>query len=275
MAEDAAIVHRKSGETRNLERIERLRPLDDTFMWAMFRGQPRLVEHVIEVITNIPGLHVVEDHTQYDIKIVGGPHSVTLDVMAQDETGRLYDLEVQTGSGLEPRRFRYYGSCMDIDFLEAGDDYDTLPERWVIVVLERDPDGPGTRMRHYRYRDENGGVLNDGTHVLYANASWRGEDDYGRLMADFGESDPDKMQDDILRKRVQYMKRDPEGVREMCRISEEIYNEGRLEGNREGKETTTLESVRALMETVGWTAKQALEKLKVPETEWAHYLGML
>lgn len=57
----------------------------------------------------------------------------------------------------------------------------------------------------------------------------------------------------------------------MCRISEEIYNEGKLEG----KETNTLESVRALMETVGWTARQALEKLKVPEAEWSHYLGML
>lgn len=279
MAQDATVARRGHDEAWHLERIERLRPLDDTFMRAMFRGQPRLVEHVVGVITGIPGLRVVEDHTQYDLKMVGGARSVALDVMAKDAEGTLYDLEVQTGSDLEPFRFRYYGSCMDVDFLGAGEDYDTLPERWVIVVLEHDPDGPGRRMRHYLYRDEDGEVLGDGTHVLYANASWRGEDDYGRLMSDFCESDPDRMRDAMVRERVQYMKRDPEGVREMCKVSEEIYNEGRLEGKAEGRlegrETTTLESVRALMQTVGWTARQALERLRVPEAEWPHYLGML
>lgn len=63
---------------------------------------------------------------------------------------------------------------MDVDFLKTGKDYGMLPERWVIVVLERDPHGPGRRMRHYRYRDEDGGAMGDGTHFLYANASWKG-----------------------------------------------------------------------------------------------------
>lgn len=57
----------------------------------------------------------------------------------------------------------------------------------------------------------------------------------------------------------------------MCRVSEKIYNEGKLEG----KKNTTLASVHALMETVGWTARQALEKLKVPEAEWSYHLGVL
>ena len=48
---------------------------------------------------------------------------------------------------------------------------------------------------------------------------------FGDLMHDFCESDPAKMRDALMRRRVEYFKRTPEGVREMCRISEQIYNE--------------------------------------------------
>ena len=98
-------------------------------------------------------------------------------------------------------------------------------------------------------------------------------------MADFCESDPDAIRDDMVRKRGQYLKRDPEGVREMCRISEEIYNEGKLDGKLEGIEQgardNLLENVRSLMESVGWTAQETLEKLKVPASEQARYIAML
>jgi hypothetical protein len=36
-----------------------------------------------------------------------------------------------------------------------------------------------------------------------------------------------------------------------------------------------LACVRSLMETMGWTAQEALKNLKVPEEERARYLAML
>ena len=114
-------------------------------------------------------------------------------------------------------------------------------------------------------------------------------------MADFCQSDPDLIVDGPLRERVQYLKRDPEGVREMCRISEEIFNEGVREGIERGIEQgieqgiergieqgiergsrqTLLDNVRSLMEGVGWSAQQALDALRVPESERARYLAQL
>ena len=98
-------------------------------------------------------------------------------------------------------------------------------------------------------------------------------------MADLCQSDPDLIHNELLRKRVQYLKRDPEGVREMCRISEEIYSEGlkdgREEGRKEGRKEGLLQSVRQLAQNVGWSAQEALDKLGVPEAEQKRYLSML
>lgn len=260
---------------RDLERLERFRLLDDTFMRQVFRGQRELAQHVLRIITGIGDLVLGENETQRDLKRVAGSKSVVLDVWGEDSAGTQYDLEVQTGSGLEPRRFRYYGSAMDVDALLPGCDYDELPERWVIVVLECDPEGPGRRLRHYRTREGDGDLLEDGAHLVYANAAWHGHDELGSLMADFCQSDPDAIRDEMLRKRVQYLKRDPEGVREMCRISEEIYNEGMLAGIEQGARDKLLENVRSMVKNLRITAQQALDALDVPKSEQARYLTLL
>jgi hypothetical protein len=171
-----------------------------------------------------------------------------LDVWGVDAKGTQYDLEVQIGDDLEPLRFRYYGSAMDVDALPSGHEYQELPERWVVVLLERDPAGAGIRLRHLRMREDDGTVLEDGTHLLYVNAAWRGDDELGSLMADFCESDPDKIHDRLLRERVQYLKRSDEGRDRMCRISDEIYNEGLEQGLEQGRAQGLEQGMAALAE---------------------------
>lgn len=265
---------------RDLERLERFRLLDDTFMRQAFRGQLELAQHVLQIITGLDRLALVAEETQRDLKRAAGSKAPVLDVWGTDDAGTQYDLEVQAGSDLEPLRFRYYGSAMDVDALPAGVGYEGLPERWVVVILESDPAGPHVRCRHYRTRDlSDGSVLDDGTHLLYANAAWRGNDELGSLMADFCESDPDAIRDRMVRKRVQYLKRDPEGVREMCRISEEIYNEGVERGIEQGIERGArdrlLENVRSMTKNLKITAQQALDVLDVPKSEQTRLIAML
>ena len=220
----------------DLERLERFRLLDDTFMRQVFRGQLGLAQHVLRILTGLDGLTLVKEETQHDLKRATGSKSPVLDVWGTDET--------------------------------AGEDFDALPQRWVVVVLERDPDGPQRRCRHYRAREEDGSTLDDGAHLLYVNAAWRGDDELGRLMADFCERDPD-------RNRVRYLKRDPEGVREMCRISEEIFNEGVEQGIEQGARDKLLENVRSMVRNLQITAQQALDALDVPESERAEIIAML
>ena len=276
---DAAIDVGEKRLREDLERLERFRLLDDTFMRQVFRGQLGLAQHVLRILTGLDGLTLVKEETQHDLKRATGSKSPVLDVWGTDESGTQYDMEVQAGSDLDPMRFRYYGSAMDVDALPAGEDFDALPQRWVVVVLERDPDGPQRRCRHYRAREEDGSTLDDGAHLLYVNAAWRGDDELGRLMADFCERDPDKVGDAMLRNRVRYLKRDPEGVREMCRISEEIFNEGVEQGIERGIEQgardNLLENVRSMVRNLQITAQQALDALDVPESDRAEIIAML
>ena len=271
----AAADEREARRQRDLERLEKLRVLDDTFMRQVFKDNLPLAQHVLRIVTGIGDLTLVREETQRDLKRLAGSHSVVLDVWGEDSLGNQYDLEVQGGSGLEPRRFRYYGSGMDVESLRPNRPYEELPNRWLVVVLESDPDGSGRALRHYQMREDGGIMLCDGAHLLYANAQWRGDDELGSLMADFCQSDPDKIKDSLLRERVQYLKRSDEGREHMCRISEEIYNEGLEQGLEQGARDTLVENVRSLIESVGWTAQQALDVLKVPESERARILSLL
>lgn len=51
--------------------------------------------------------------------------------------------------------------------------------------------------------------------------------------------------------------------------------EGRAEGHKEGALQATLASIRNLMETVHWTAQQAMDALKIPPSEQKKYASQL
>ena len=163
---------------------------------------------------------------------------------------------------------------MDVETLDAGQDFSDLPEQWVVFIMEEDPFGQGEGT--YLFRRTCGGIrLEDGTHYLYVNGAYRGDDELGALMSDFCQSDPNAMGNKMLADRVRYWKENPEGVRKMCEILEEMRDEAMRKGMEKGMEQNLLNNVRSLMESVGWTAQQALDTLKVPKSDQAKYLAML
>ncbi len=60
-----------------------------------------------------------------------------------------------------------------------------------------------------------------------------------------------------------------------CTFFEEIAREGEKRGEERGDKRRKLEDIRNLMETMKWTAEQAMTALKVPEEERSKYLQML
>ncbi len=49
----------------------------------------------------------------------------------------------------------------------------------------------------------------------------------------------------------------------------------RREGKREGAESKQVENIRSLMETMKWTAKQAMDALKIPVAEQEKYAALV
>lgn len=109
--------------------------------------------------------------------------------------------------------------------------------------------------------------FDDGEHILYINGQYSGDDDLRRLMHDFRCSDPDDMLNEDLASRTRYFKEDPEGVKYICKTMEDMRNET--------KDNTIIENIRNLMDTVKWTAQQAMDALKIHVDEQSKYLSKL
>ena len=61
----------------------------------------------------------------------------------------------------------------------------------------------------------------------------------------------------------------------MCRISEEIFNEGMEQGLELGMEQRLLDNIRKLVANLGMSVCDALDTLEVPEEDRGRYLAML
>ena len=238
----------------DLERLARLRPIDDDFMRCLFRGQLPLAQEVLRILTGIDDLILDCEETQRDLRNLAGARSVCLDVWGRDTQGRIYNLEVQrSDKGASPRRARYHSAALDMDELKTGDSFGSLPETYVIFVTEQDVFAEGAGVYCFERRErESGRALDDGTHVLFANARYNGSGRLGALMHDFLCADPDDMTTPALAERVRFLKKDDEGVKDMCKIFDEIREEGVREGLEEGREEGRAEGrVRTLFELVG------------------------
>lgn len=68
-----------------------------------------------------------------------------------------------------------------------------------------------------------------GTHILYVNGEYRGDSDLGKLMHDFNCTDAEDMYFDLMAEKTRYLKENPKGVNEMCKVMEDLRNESYAE----------------------------------------------
>ena len=226
----------KYKHAQDLERLKAFRLMEDDFMTACFDGSPESVELVMRIIMDRTDLRVLDVKVQYFLKNLL-KRSVWLDVLATDQDGKMYNIEIQrSDKGADAKRARYNSSMIDAKVMEKGADFDELPESYVIFVTENDVLGNGEAIYHIdRFIQENGEYFGDEAHIIYVNGTYRGDDLLGRLMEDFCCTEPSKMYYNVLKDRVSYFKENKEGVAIMCRAIEEMRNQEREEGRAEGR----------------------------------------
>lgn len=220
---------------RDLQRLRMLRPIDDTLMRALFQENIPLVQLVLRIITAKPDLVILSCTTQADMKRVTGARSICLDAYATDSDGKKYDLEIQRADdGAGPHRARYHSSVMDIENLDAGQDFDQLPDTYTIFITEKDFFHRGEPV--YLIQSMNrttGEPFDDGAYILYVNGEYRGDSEIGKLMHDFNCTDAREMNFALLADRTRYLKETSKGVSSMCKIMEEVRDEGVATGKME------------------------------------------
>ena len=216
---------------KNLERLRSLRPIDDDFMRCLFKDNVPLAQLVLRIITGKPDLVITECQTQKDMKRLAGARSICLDAYGTDSTGKRYDLEIQRADkGADPHRARYHSSVLDVENLDARQEFDELPDTYTIFIVEKDFYGIGEPVYPVeRINLVTGKPFEDGTHILYVNGEYRGSSDIGKLMHDFNCADAGDMNFELMAERTKYLKENPRGVSEMCKVIEDMRKEERKE----------------------------------------------
>ena len=115
---------------------------------------------------------------------------------------------------------------IDVDNLHAGDDFDKLPDSYVIFITENDIWEQGDPVYQIeRMNLTTGKPFGDGSHILYVNGMYRDDSDMGKLMHDFSCPNPADMYYKVLAERASFLKEKEEGVNEMCKIMDEMKRE--------------------------------------------------
>ncbi len=232
-------------------------------MRCLFKDNIPLAELVLRIITGKPDLVITECQTQKDMKRLAGARSICLDAYGTDSTGKRYDLEVQReDKGANPHRARYHSSVLDIENLDAGQTFDELPDTYTIFIVEKDFYGMGKPVYTIeRMNLDTGKPFEDGEHILYVNGEYRGDSELGKLMHDFNSADAGSMNFELMAEHTRYLKENPKGVQEMCKVIEDMRKEEREEGFKEGVKTATRESARAAALRMLAGGKLALEEI--------------
>ena len=280
---------RERERQEDLARLRGLRPIDDDFMRCIFRDNIPLAQFVLRILTDKEDLEVTALETQKDYKRLVGARSVCLDAYATDSEGRKYDLEIQRSDrGAGTHRARYHSSAMDIENLDAGQDFDELPDTYTIFITEHDILGRGRPFYQIeRVTLDDGIPFQDGSHILYINGEYRDDTPLGKLMHDFSCWNPEDMNYSLMEETTRYYKETPEGVEYMCRAFEEVRNEsfsrgmqqgiqqGMQQGMQQGTRQTAVSNIRSLMANLNLTPKQAMDALSVPDENRAEYMKMI
>ncbi len=225
-----------------ISKIAKFRLFDDDFMSKVFEDDIEATEFLLRTILERDDLEVTESKGQVSVKNLRG-RSVRLDIKAKDKDGKLYNVEVQRADkGARAKRARYYSAMLDANALlpgrrkkdnavpleKEGQDFDALPETYVIFITENDVLKGNLPLYHIERRiEELGLAFGDESHIIYVNGSYRGNDAIGRLMHDFSCTDPDDMNSDILAGRARYLKNGDKGARQMSIVMEEFGQEER------------------------------------------------
>ena len=144
--------------------------------------------------------------------------------------------------------------------LREGQDFKKIKNSYVIFIYRHDKYKKGLPLYHIdRYVKETGEWFADGSHIIYVNGSYKGNDEIGRLMADFHQTNSEHMHYMTLAQSVKHYKETEEGRGQMCEAVEKYAKEYAI--------NEKVISVQNLMENMKLTLEQALDAMGIQGDE--------
>ena len=255
---------------KDLERIKLLRYMDDEFMTVCLADNCEAVELILRIVLGKKDIKIKSLRTQEELKNLQG-RSAILDVHAVGSDNKEFNVEIQRADrGADAKRARHNSSLLDAHMLKSGNKTEDIPDSYVIFITENDIMKAGKAIypvERYITIDENKVPFCDGSHILYVNGKYRGDDEIGKLMHDFSCTDPDDMNYEALAKKARYFKQSDEGGVAMCQMLEDMRNEA--------AERATRSAELKAKKTARETAKKMIEDGEISLEKIARYVPSL
>ena len=247
-----------------VEIVSGLTLFDDDLMSRVFDNNIEATELLLRIIFKRP-IKVVKAKGQEEIHSydIDG-RTIRLDIMAVDSDGKRIDIEVQTGEkGSEVKRARYHSSMLDSGMLKKGQDFSEIRDSYVIFIYKHDKFHAGLPVYHInRYVGETGEMFEDGSNIIYVNGTYSGDDDLGKMLADFMQPDASKINFKELADGVRYFKEEG-GWENMCEAVEK-YGE---RTKKIGAINSRVEDIIGIMTNAKLSLNQALDMIGVKGEE--------
>ncbi len=204
--------------------IARARLINDEFFDLCMHGNIPCVQKIISLILGRDDLSITRVETQKEFR--GLKRSLRLDIYAVDDKGTIYNIEIQVSDeGANPKRARFHASMLNIYHLDKGQDFDKLPEVYIIFITLNDVLGKGRAVYTINtYIDGTNERFDDEQHIVYVNCA--AEDDGSevwKLIHDMTCVNPDEMLVPELADRVGFFKNTQKGKRKMSQLFREIF----------------------------------------------------
>lgn len=238
--------------------------IKDNFMFGAVMVNEDLCKELLELILGFSIEKIVVDKEK---SIVYHPEykGVRLDIIAADENGTHYNIEMQVRKKKDlGRRNRYYHSQIDVDLLLRGMEYEVLPDSYVIFICDFDPFGK----EKYQYtfesvcKEDSTLKLNDGNHTIFLSTRGKNKSDVSEGLVKFleyvesGRYDSDTESQNDFVKRLQNAVKNVIESREMeerYMLFKEMLKDERAEGNAE--------AVMVLLADLGSISEELREKV--------------
>lgn len=269
------IVQNPEEHKKALELIKKYRAFDDIFARYLFKYCPEILDNILRIITGNKKLKVLYSSAQEEIHALCRDKSVIFDVFAVCSDKRRYNIEIQRiVKNSIPKRSRLYRNRIDFHSLNKGEDSQDLPDLTIIFICEDDPFGEGYPIYESVHIIQPVGIeIDDGVRIIYINGHNDNDTELGKLMHDFGCSNPDEMYLDFMKNAVKKCKTSRKVVYQMCELIEnfekEVITATELRVREETKMDILFSLVRQNLISIADAAKQASMSKEEFETKYS------
>lgn len=219
------------------EIIQRMTPFDDPLFNRIFKDNIPGITLLLKACLGKKISKVIKVDTQVKEEGICF-HSVVYDVLAEDEEGRLFNIEMQKKSkGAGIKRARFNASTLDLQSLLAGEDYSEMRDTYVIFITLKDIWKCGSDIvRFGTYSEELKRFVDDGRHIYYVNGAATGNSFLASVMHDLRCSDVKDMKYNEIAERTRALKNIEEEVEMIAMTYDESLKLERKQGLEQGIE---------------------------------------